>query len=310
MSLDIFKLIQDLIGGLFGSKSKENVSVPIDNSPPTTNPQTQVVSAPVTSPISNTSPVTTSSPIPNRNPYSVTGSGFIQANMNLVGAAREANILREFQEGNIPDFLRNFVDIKVTDGINTIIYKVMPDYLSIGSDEDYVRVPMNPHTAQSIADQYDCTLITRKMVNDIWKRSVNKLSPKPWGPPYNADMEKTHRIGTHSNTIQKQLTSANLNPFSLTSGHKKDVVLTNRLAPNNPNRRVAIYGWIQLNGKPIQDLNPSSHDDKYADYSHGIRLADNIAVVNGQPMRMKDVFKHPTYSKLVSDEGPLNFLSY
>jgi hypothetical protein len=169
---------------------------------------------------------------------------------------------------------------------------------------------MNPHTAQAVADQYDCTLITRKMTNDIWKQSPNKLIPKPWGPPYDLDMEKTHRIGTHSKTIQNQLLSANLDPTALTSGHKKDVVLTNKLAPHNAAKRVAIYGWIQANGKPIQDLNPSSHDDKYADYSHGIRLVDNITSVNGQAMRMRDVFAHPVYSKLVSDEGPLTFLSY
>lgn len=304
MSLDIFKLIQDLINSLFGSKPKGDSSMP----DPVDNSSTPVETSPETTP--DPGPTPTTSTIPDRNPYSVTGSEFIQANLNLVGAVREANILKEFQEGNIPDFLRNFVEVTVSDGSNTIVYKVMADYLCIGSDEDYVRVPMNPHTAQAIADQYDCTLVTRKMVNDIWKQSVNKLPPKPWGPPYNADMEKTHRIGTHSNTIQKQLTANGQNPFALTSGHKKDVVLTNKLAPNNPAKRVAIYGWIQLNGQPIQGLNPTSHDDKYADYSHGIRLVDNIAVVNGQSMRMRDVFKHPVYSKLVSDEGPLNFLSY
>lgn len=248
------------------------------------------------------------SSIPSRNANAVTGSEWIQANLNLGGAVREANILKEFKEGNIPDFLRNFAEVTVTNGVDTITYKVMTDVLCIGRDDDYVRMPMNPHTAQSIADLYDCTLITRKMSNDIWKHSVNKLEPRPWGPPYDADMERTHRIGTHSNTIQKQL--AGKDPFALTSGHKKDVVLTNRLAPHNAAKRVAIYGWIQLNGKPIQDLNPSSHDDKYADYSHGIRLVDNIATVNGTAMRMADVFKHPAYSKLVSDEGILNFLSY
>lgn len=248
------------------------------------------------------------SSIPSRSENAVTGSEWVKANINLGGATREANILKEFKEGNIPDFLRNFTEVTVTNGSDSITYKVMTDFLCIGNDEDYVRVPMNPHTAQYIADQYDCTLITRKMSNDIWKNAVNKLEPKPWGPPYDLDMEKTHRIGTHSNTIQKQL--AGKDPFALTSGHKKDVVLTNKLAPSNSAKRVAIYGWIQLNGKPIQDLNPSSHDDKYADYSHGIRLVDNIATVNGQAMRMRDVFKHPTYSKLVSDEGILNFLSY
>lgn len=304
MNTNIFSSIIDFLNSLFGAKPQ---TIP---QTPSVQPQTipSTVIAATSPPPPNSGATDTTSTIPDRSLSFVTGSGWVAANLNTSGAAREANILAEFKKGNMPDFLRNFIEVTVSNGADSITYKVMADYLCIGSDYDYVRVPMNPHTAQAIADQYDCTLITRKMTNDIWKQSPNKLEPRPWGPPYNADMEKTHRIGTHSNTIKKQLVGKD--PFALTSGHKKDVVLTNKLSPHNPNKRVAIYGWIQLNGKPIQDLNTSSHDDKYADYSHGVRLVDNYAVVNGQPMRMRDVFTHPAYSKLVSDEGPLTFLSY
>jgi hypothetical protein len=184
----------------------------------------------------------------------------------------------------------------------------MTDVLCIGQNNDYVRMPMNPHTAQAIANQYDCTLPTRKMVNDIWSAAANKLEPKPWGPPFDGTMLNTYRIGVHNTTIQNQL--AGLNSSALISGHKKDVVLTNRLAPNNPNKRVAIYGWIQTNGQAIQGLNPVSHEDTYADYSHGIRMIANDVMVNGNVMRMKDVFADPALSVLVSDEGPLTFTSY
>jgi len=250
----------------------------------------------------------TSSLIPGRDPGAVTGTVFCQNNLNLVGPEREANILAEFQHGNLPDFLRNFVPVTVSGGGNTITYLVMPDVLSIGSNDDYVRMPMNPHTAQAIADQFDCTLPTTKMVNCIWQAAPNKLEPKPWGPPYDDDMTKTYRLPIHSATIQAQL--AGKDPHALISGHKKDVVLTNRLGVGNPNKRVAIYGWIQLNGQPIQGLNPTSHADTYEDYSHGIRMIANDCMVNNQPMRMQDVFAHPIYSGLVSDEGQLNFLRY
>ncbi len=246
--------------------------------------------------------------IPIRDPGSLTGFAFCQANMNLVGAAREQHILDEFMHGNVPDFIRHFAPVTVTKGSDSITYLVTSDYLCLGSNEDYVRMPMNPHTAQTIAFRYDCTLPTRKIVNDLWLQSPNRLVPKPWGPPYDADMEKTHRILTHSNTIQAQLKG--LNPTLLTSGHKKDVVLTNYLGTNNPRKRVAIYGWIQPNGQPIQGLNYFSHDDYYADYSHGIRLIANDVMVNGFPMRIQDVFRHPTFSALISDEGPLKFLKY
>lgn len=246
--------------------------------------------------------------IPTRDPGAITGSVFIQENMDLGGAVREQNILNEFLHGNIPDFMREFAEISISLNGNSITYLVMPDYLSIGSNDDYVRMPMNPHTAQAIADKYDCTLPTRKIVNDIWSQSINKLPPLPWGPPFDADMLKTHRIGTQNAKIQAQL--AGKDPHALTAGHKKDVVLTNRLNPHNPLRRVAIYGWFNPNGTPIQDLNPTSHEDTYEDYSHGIRMVANEVMVNGNAMHIKDVFADARLSALVSDEGPLTFTSY
>lgn len=248
--------------------------------------------------------------IPVRDPGSVTGSAFCNANMNLGGAVREQNILNEFLHGNVPDFLRNLAPVSITNGSNSITYLVMTDYLCIGTDEDYVRMPMNPHSAQAIADKYDCTLPTKKMVNDIWSHSMNKMHPRPWGPPYDDDMSKTHRIPTHNATIQNELLGAGWNPRVLTSGHKKDVVITKYLYPNNPNRKVAIYGWIQTDGQPIQGLNYFSHSDTYEDYSHGIRMIANDVIVNGNPMRIQDVFKDPVLSSMVSDEGPILFQRY
>lgn len=246
--------------------------------------------------------------IPDRDVNAITGSIFIQNNMKLNGAPREANILKECLSGNIPDFLRNFSTVTVTDTTNTIIYLAMSDYICIGSDEDYVRVPMNPHTAQEIANKYDCTLPTRKMVHDIWRNSINKLPPLPWGPPFDNSMQSTERIGIHSSRIQKQLDGKDFK--ALTSGHKKDVVLTNRLSPNNPKKKVAIYGWTQVNGQPIQGLNPSDHDDMYADYSHGIRLIARDVMINGNPDRIENIFKDAKLSALISDEGILTFPKY
>lgn len=246
--------------------------------------------------------------IPARNPNAISGSEFISQNINLVGPERESNILNEILSGNIPDFLRAFYPITITNGNNSITYLVTLDVLSIGFNDDFCRILMNPHTAQAIANKYDCTLPTTKIVDDIWKAAINKLEPKPWGPPYDGDMIKTYRLPIHNKTIQDQLVGKD--PAGIISGHKKDIVLTNYLFPNNTNKKVAIYGWIQLNGYPIQGLNYFSHDDNYEDYSHGVRLIANDCLVNNNLMRIQDVFQHPTYSKLISNEGPLKFLKY
>ena len=69
-------------------------------------------------------------------------------------ADREEAIARELLRGNIcPDFLRKFqaVTIRGKDKAareHTATVEVMPDYLAVGSDTDFVRVPMTPQTAQ------------------------------------------------------------------------------------------------------------------------------------------------------------------
>ncbi len=245
--------------------------------------------------------------IPSRPENACTGSVFAQNNLNNKIPEREQNILQECLNGNIPDFLRKFAPITINDGKNSITYLVTTDYLSIGTNEDYLRIPMNPLTAQKIADKYNCTLPTRKMVNDIWKQSVIKLQPLPWGPPYDSSMMSTDRYRIHNKRIQDQLKDKDIT--ALISGQKKDVVLTNLFSPNNPKKRLALYGWIQLNGQPIQPM-PGGHEDTYADYSHGIRLIANDVMVNGNATTIQQVFADSTLCSLVSDEGVLSFTRY
>jgi hypothetical protein len=244
-------------------------------------------------------------PIPDS---SITGSEFVKCNMSNSIKEREENILNNFLLGNVPSFLRDFVPITITLKTNSITYLCTSDCLSIGTDDDYVRMPMNPLTAQKIADKYDCSLPTRKIVNDVWKNAVHKLTPLPWGPPYDKSMLSTYRFNEHNKRIQKQLVGKDYT--KLISGHKKDVVLTNKLFPNNPKKRVAIYGWIKSNGCAIQNLNPSSHEVTYADYSHQVMLIMNDVVCNSKLMRIQDVFTNPDLCALISDEGILKFIKY
>ncbi len=63
------------------------------------------------------------------------------------------------------------------------------------------------------------------------------------------------------------------------AGHKKDVVITNRLTREQG--RIAIYGWHQPTGIPIQPLS-TVHGAGYADYSHGIRLVSDVVLIDGK----------------------------
>lgn len=223
---------------------------------------------------------------------------------NLV--EREKVILDEAAQGNIPDFQRQFIDVtvqaKTSDGVDhKITYRVMPDYFAVGADDDFVRMPMTPHTAQHLADLLGCVLPTRKMVDDIYQQATAQLSPEPM----TKDREALATFLRHNELIQQQW--QNRNPAQLVAGIKKDVVVSNELA-SRPDH-VAIYGWHKPDGTPIQPLT-TVHIESYVDYSHGIRLIDRWAMVDDRPMLIRDVLKDEVLCELLSDEGPIQQAGY
>ena len=98
---------------------------------------------------------------------------------------RDSLAVKEILSGNIPSFYKKFVRINVsiidsaTGKEIHASYFVAPDYLSIGTDDDWARIPLTPMAAQIIADSFHCFLPTRKMVDDIYKQAVVKLEPVP-----------------------------------------------------------------------------------------------------------------------------------
>ncbi|WP_235597701.1 hypothetical protein, partial [Salmonella enterica] len=133
-----------------------------------------------------------------------------------------------------------------TGKVNRATYYVMPDYLSVGSNTNWARIPLTPIAAQLIADSLHCFLPTRKMVNDIYANAVVKLAPVPMYIHRDSTvmMWQHHLIIEGQRKLQK----------GLIAGIKKDVVISDQLTRSSKTNRVAIYGWHMLNGNPIQPL--------------------------------------------------------
>lgn len=240
--------------------------------------------------------------LPSRPSTAITGSAFYKQVDSLKWNTREPLALHEVLSGNIPSFLRKFVPIHtyIADSSGktiTATYYVSPDYLSIGNDEDFARIPLTPMTAQKIADSLYCFLPTRKMVNDIYAQATVKLEPVPLLAYRDSAITFWH----HHLMIEGQ----RKNRKGLIAGIKKDVVLSSRIA----NGYVGIYGWHRLNGKPIQPLY-TKHYNTWVDYSHGIRLVYRNIKVNKQWMDYREVLQHPVYKALLCDEEVCNFFSY
>lgn len=243
--------------------------------------------------------------LPSRAANAIGGGEFVKSVEGLSLNDREAAILREITSGNFPEFLRNFKVVAIRGTIKDesrdkeikSSIEVMPDYLAIGSDADFVRIPMTPQTAQQIADLFGCTLPTRKIVDAIDKTAKVRIAPHP----LTQNREAAATFHEHHDIIEKQRSGKPLG--LLITGIKKDIVLSPRIFERP--QRLAIYGWQQLDGTPIQPLT-IVHWDRYVDYSHGVRLVRNAIEVDGKKCKITDLLADPSRCGLVSDEGPMD----
>ena len=152
--------------------------------------------------------------------------------------------------------------------------------------------------ATEVARAFGCILPTRKMVDAIYAQATYHLNPQLMKPgPY---MRTMACFMEHQRKIETQRVGRPLG--ELVSGHKKDVVMTNRLLVK-PNR-IAIYGWHLLNSEPIQPLS-TVHGARYVDYSHGIRLVSQHTWFEGEIRSIFDLFEDPSYEALLTDEGTM-----
>src|SRR6516165_4932441 len=244
--------------------------------------------------------------IPSRAVQDLTGSQFAQYVSKMNPREREEAILEEISKGNLPEFLRKLVPVQLHSelangqGLTATIF-VTPDYLAIGSDSDFLRIPMNLHTAVTIAERFGFILPTRKMVDAIYLQSSYHLAPQPL--PAGPQMRSTEYYSTHNQMIENQMLAVGAPLGALISGDKKDVVMSNRLATYVG--RIAIYGWHRAPGQPIQPLS-TVHGAYYEDYSHGIRLISQWALVDGSLESIRGLLQNPSTASALSDEGPIH----
>jgi hypothetical protein len=244
--------------------------------------------------------------MPERSSDAPTGSEFARSVVSLSGPARDSAILAQVLHGNLPGFLRHLVPVTLhaSGSVRTLTVCVLPDYLAVGSDRDFVFVPMGLQAALDIAERLGFELPTPRIVDAIYDEAAVRLRPQPL--PAGDQMRSTLYFVRHNEMINEQREAEAAPLGALTSGHKKDLVLTNRLwqIPG----RVAIYGWHRASGAPIQPLS-TVHGARYADYSHGIRLVSSTVYLDGIPRKIADVLAEPRLAGLLSNEGPLPRLS-
>lgn len=237
----------------------------------------------------------------------ITGTAFYRTAAAFGWKERDSLAVQAVLQGNVPSFLKRFVGVNVAirdSAAGRLIratYFVMPDYLSVGTDKDWARVPLTPMAAQCIADSLGCFLPTHRMVDDIYQAASVKLEPVP----LYALRDSTPTMYHHHLIIEGQRKGRR----GLVAGIKKDVVISGNVPRDRRSNRVAIYGWHRIDGRPIQPLY-TGHVNWYVDYSHGIRLVLRRIRVEGRWMDYTEVLSHPVYHRLLCDEAYCDFFRY
>jgi hypothetical protein len=250
-------------------------------------------------------------PIPPRSSNAISGSAFVSLIWSMPREEREEQIYAQVIAGNIPEFMRQLstvtANVNIGGNNHSVKYFVIPEYLAVGSDSDYFLCPMTPLLAQRICNNLNCTLPTKKMVDQIYVTAPCKLRPQPIPP---SDSMITVPVFAQHNDSVKSIRFPVLPqypPGTLVGGTKKDVIISNKIYQDlniNVPKPVVIYGWHQLNGIPIQPVY-NGHSETYADYSHGIRLVLDSVIVDANPTNFTQLLADPVLCSLVSDEGTI-----
>jgi hypothetical protein len=246
--------------------------------------------------------------LPERSPAALTGSALAGSLLHLSVLQREEAVFAEVKSGNIPSFLRTFVPLRLSGRARGSSHlaelRVMPEYLALGSDSDYLLIPLTPACAQKIADFLGCALPTRKIVDTIYARATVHLLPLPF--PWTPASMGVAEFARHGDSIRAYRNADPHVAGALVAGHKKDIILSPRISvpasPHEPPFPVVIYGWHRREGDPIQPVF-AGHAGSYADYSHGVRLVKNEIQLDGTPTTIQAILVDSTLAPLLSDEG-------
>lgn len=228
---------------------------------------------------------------------------------------RENAILEQIELGNIPDFLRRpkAVVIKGPDGGEVKTY-VMPDYIAIGSNEDFVRVPLSPILAQALARKYDLSLPTKTIVEETYSQAVKRIVGPSYSHPeeFEANSAYLDSAGFYLRSdrdIKDQLGGVPLG--TLVAGGKKELVISPqvavRFAGAKPSEAIDFYGLYDADGIPIQRTPGHGKESGYrhTEYALGVRFVSPVIVFTSSTgekkvMRMDEALKDPAIAKIIS----------
>jgi hypothetical protein len=229
---------------------------------------------------------------------------------------REEAVIAALVAGHMPSWLRRWEEVTLERGGHRAVVRVLPDYLAVGKDDNYVLMPLDQQSAQKVADAFNVHLPTAKICHAIYKKA-KQLTRIQRGPNEgNLLTTSTGAYRAHSRAIAAAMGVA---PGTFVAGHKKDVVIDRRHA-SSPDS-IAFHGFYDAHGVPAEPCqeshgrtpgceeraaiaHPEGHG-RMCDYSQGVRLLHPVVTIDGQPRPYIQVLADPELSLLLSADGPI-----
>ena len=244
------------------------------------------------------------------------------------GTARENAILDLVRSGNV---VVQWVPLTVDVGGVRATFQVTAEPLMLGSSSaDGFYPGVTASTLQQIADFYDATLLTPKLVDEIWRQAQVRVDP--FVGMVNSDesrrmMSDTAFFVRHTDTIRKKIPSgvgsgklvANIGKYWVVSASTSQR-LGLRVAPGVP--AAENYGFFatasgvvrSVTGMPgVNVIQTPGHGHNYhhSDYSQVVVLVKRAVTVCDATggcslMDIYDLANNPALARLVSHEGTIN----
>lgn len=157
----------------------------------------------------------------------------------------QAFIARMASAGDLPNFLRTFVPVWVKEFVTIggtpvryqVIYYVMPDFLSVGNETNFIRIPLCASGGQKVAEHYGCLQPTGKMAFQILKQTSNRMIRHDtqlikyhhFDPNAREGAPSTPYFVRQNALIERDRLQSGFVLGRLTAGHKKEIVIDARM---------------------------------------------------------------------------------
>ncbi|MBN1609991.1 MAG: hypothetical protein JW940_25415, partial [Polyangiaceae bacterium] len=190
-------------------------------------------------------------------------------------------------------------------------FEVSPHGLRIGTNSDWVEVPLDGPHAAAAAEILGQALCTDWMAEQVYAQAkknggavhyfaaaeiANSLKLSGWNNdvPDGAKMKCPEFFQQRSILLQNWLNEHAIAPGTLVAGYFKTVVppvdgLTRR-------NGLEMVGGYTDQGERIQSLSGGFHGRIFFDYSHNIRLAKHVIRVQGHTMTLGEFFSSTKYA--------------